>query len=70
MDQVELQQWAERCPVKSFRHRLKTENVLMDKDFAAIDAEQEAVVEAAVTFGDDSPFPAAEDALMDLWINS
>ncbi len=70
MDQVELQQWAERCPVKSFRHRLMNENLLTDKDFAAIDAEQEAVVEAAVTFGDDSPFPAAEDALMDLWINS
>jgi acetoin:2,6-dichlorophenolindophenol oxidoreductase subunit alpha len=68
MDQLELQRWAERCPVKCFRNRLEREGVLTSEDFAAIDAEQAAVVEEAVRFGDDSPFPPAEDALRDLWI--
>ncbi len=68
MDQSELQQWAERCPVKLFRSRLHREGVLTAENIADIDAEQAAVVEKAVEFGDDSPFPPAEDALKDLWI--
>ncbi|MFO8083865.1 MAG: thiamine pyrophosphate-dependent dehydrogenase E1 component subunit alpha [Desulfobacterales bacterium] len=68
MDQSELQLWAQRCPLKFFQGRLETEGVLTAKDVAAIDAEKSTEVEAAVKFGDDSPFPPAEDALMDLWV--
>jgi len=68
MNQSELQQWAEKCPIKTFRARLKADGVLTDEEFAAIDAGQAAVVKEAVTFGDDSPFPPAKDALRDLWI--
>jgi acetoin:2,6-dichlorophenolindophenol oxidoreductase subunit alpha len=68
MDQSEIQKWAERCPVQCFRNRLEEEGVLKTDDFLGIDSEQAAVVEAAVKFGDDSPFPLAEDAFKDLWI--
>jgi pyruvate dehydrogenase E1 component alpha subunit len=68
MDQSEIQQWTERCPIKSFRNRLESDGVFTDEDFVSIDARQAAVVESAVKFGDDSPFPQAEDALRDLWI--
>jgi acetoin:2,6-dichlorophenolindophenol oxidoreductase subunit alpha len=68
MDQSEIQKWAGRCPVQGFRNRLEAEGVLRTDDFLVIDSEQAAVVEAAVKFGDDSPFPPAEDAFKDLWI--
>jgi acetoin:2,6-dichlorophenolindophenol oxidoreductase subunit alpha len=68
MDPAELEKWAIKCPVKSFKNRLAAEGVLTSSDFAVIDADQTAIVEEAVKFGDDSPFPLAEDALKDLWI--
>jgi acetoin:2,6-dichlorophenolindophenol oxidoreductase subunit alpha len=69
MDPMELEKWAIKCPVKIFKNRLAAEGVLTSSDFAVIDADQAAIVEEAVKFGDDSPFPSAEDALSDLWIN-
>ena len=68
MDQSELQKWGERCPIKILRTRLENEGIMTDKEFDAIETEQTAIIEEAVKFGDDSPFPRAEDALKDLWI--
>jgi acetoin:2,6-dichlorophenolindophenol oxidoreductase subunit alpha len=69
MDPAEIEKWAIKCPVNIFKNRLAADSVLTASDFAVIDADQAAIVEEAVIFGDDSPFPLAEDALSDLWIN-
>ncbi len=67
MDKAVLENWAGRCPVRRLRERLTTGGILSLAQCDAIDAEMAAVVDAAVAFGDESPFPAPTAALEDLW---
>jgi pyruvate dehydrogenase E1 component alpha subunit len=67
MDKAVLEQWAGRCPVRRLRERLIAEGILSAARCEAIDAEMTAVVNDAVAFGDESPFPAPKAALQDLW---
>ena len=67
MDKAVLEQWAGRCPVRRLQERLIAEGILSADQCEAIDAEMTAVVNDAVAFGDESPFPAPKAALQDLW---
>lgn len=68
MDKAVLNEWAERCPVRRLRERLVEEGVLSLEQCEAIEAEMSAEVDAAVVFGDQSPFPEPAAALEDLWV--
>ncbi|RJP38753.1 MAG: thiamine pyrophosphate-dependent dehydrogenase E1 component subunit alpha [Desulfobacteraceae bacterium] len=69
MDKAVLEQWAQRCPVRRLKERLTGEGILTAAQCDGIEAEMAAVVDAAVAFGDQSPYPAPEAALEDLWVS-
>ena len=69
MDKAELNEWAGRCPVRRLRERLVKEGILSPRQCDAIEAEMIDKVDAAVAFGDQSPFPEPEAALEDLWVS-
>ncbi len=57
----------ERCPIKTFRARLKTEGVLSDEEFSRVEAEVQSAVDAAVEYARTSPLPEPQTAFEDLW---
>ncbi len=59
----ELLYWMEKCPVKTFREFLVKEHVLTEAELAAIASKIEAEVDAAVEFGQKSPYPKAHELL-------
>jgi pyruvate dehydrogenase E1 component alpha subunit len=54
---AEIEKHQERDPIKLFTATLKKENVLSDKDVAAIEAEVKEQVEQSVRFAEESPEP-------------
>jgi len=68
VDPEELASWAEKCPIRRYRKKLLEEEVLNNDRIQAIDQEAEARVEAAMAFGDNSPFPGPETALTDVFV--
>jgi pyruvate dehydrogenase E1 component alpha subunit len=69
VDKRELKFWSELCPIKRQRERLVGEGLVSEGDLERIERETTAKIEDAVQFGVQSPYPAPEDALSDLWID-
>lgn len=67
VDRQELEAWAKRCPVRCLREKLLKESLATEDELLAIEQQGQARVDAAVAFGDASPFPLAEEALQDVW---
>jgi TPP-dependent pyruvate/acetoin dehydrogenase alpha subunit len=67
VDRQELEAWAKRCPVRCLREKLLKESLATEDELLAIEQQGQARVDAAVAFGDTSPFPLAEEALQDVW---
>lgn len=63
----ELILWQERCPVKCFEDVLIENGVATRVDLDAINEAVMAQIQAAVEFAADSPWPAPEDALEDVF---
>ena len=59
----EVEQWKERCPIKRLREQLLSTGVLSDATVRLIDEEMIEVVDKAVAFAEQSPYPAPEEAL-------
>jgi pyruvate dehydrogenase E1 component subunit alpha len=57
----EVEEWEKRDPVKTFAARID------DLDFDALDEEVVSIVDAAVEFAEDSPFPEDESIYEDLY---
>jgi pyruvate dehydrogenase E1 component alpha subunit len=53
----EVAEWQKRDPIVTFSNRLKEEDVLSDDDLAELDAEAMRIVDEAVEFAEQSPFP-------------
>lgn len=63
----EVREWQEKHdPLRKFRDAFCTSTDLVAQA-DAIDAEEKALIEEAITFAEESPFPAAEDAMDDLF---
>ncbi len=62
-----LAEWAERDPIERFRAFLREEGLLTDEEEARLVADIEAEVEDAVAFALNSPPPAPETALKDVF---
>ena len=67
VNRQELEAWAKRCPVRCLREKLLKESLATEDELLAIEQQGQARVDAAVAFGDASPFPLAEEALQDVW---
>ena len=65
---AELEIWSARCPIRRYRQKLLDDGVLDEARILAIDQEAETRVAAAVAFADASPYPGAETALTDVFV--
>ena len=64
---AEAEEWRKRDPIPAFRTKLAAEGMLAPADAATIDREAAEEVEAAVKFARESPFPAPEETLEDVF---
>lgn len=65
----EIERNRARDPIEKLK-KLGIEKALLTEDeFAKLDAEIASLIEAAVTFAEESPWPAAEEALTDVYVN-
>ena len=62
----EVESWMRRCPVAAMEKRLVAEGV-SQKEISDIDNGVLEKIEAAVKYAEESPFPAPEDALEDVY---
>lgn len=64
---AEAEEWRKRDPIPAFRGKLAGERVLTEAQAGAIDREVGEEIEAAVKYARESPFPAAEETLQDVF---
>ncbi len=69
VDPKELEIWAEKCPIRRYEKKLLDDGVINTDHIEAIDQEATRRVEAAVEFGDVSPYPGPETALTDVFVH-
>jgi pyruvate dehydrogenase E1 component alpha subunit len=62
----EIAKYQERDPIILFKDSLRESKVLVDKDFDEIENEARAVVERALKFAEESPFPSESELLTDV----
>src|ERR687896_480652 len=65
--QEELAMWKSRDPLPTFTTYLQSRNVLSDEKIQEIEARVAATIDDAVRFAEDSPDPAPEEAVTDLY---
>jgi len=63
----EIEMWMNRCPIKRLRDQLLAKSILKEKTVEEIEKEMVAVVDHAVEFAEQSPFPAPEEALNNVY---
>lgn len=63
----EVEAWLARDPIKRFREKLLELNVLTEVEIQQIDREVAAEIEEAVQYAMESPYPAPEEALEDVY---
>lgn len=65
--QQEIEDWATRDPIPTFRARLLSEGVLDDASLREIENDVRTEIDDAVRFAEDSDYPAAGEAFDDLY---
>lgn len=63
----ELEEYKSKDPIQLTLKAIKDRNLASDEEIAAIDKRIEDVVEAAVKFAEESPFPEADELLKDVY---
>ena len=63
----EISKWMKKDPIPRFRRKLVEMGVFTEKDADKIDQEINEQIEKAVKFADESPFPAPEETLEDVY---
>jgi pyruvate dehydrogenase E1 component alpha subunit len=63
-----LEDFKKRDPIFRFRQRILDRNLVSAAELDAIEAKAKQVVEEAVKFGEESPYPALEDCLTDVYV--
>jgi len=64
----EEEEYRRRDPIDQFRRRVLERNLLTAAELDAIDARARELVEAAVRFAQESPYPAPEELLTDVYV--
>jgi TPP-dependent pyruvate/acetoin dehydrogenase alpha subunit len=65
--QEEIDDWKRRDPIPAFRRKLLENRILASVDFENIDRTVTEEIENAVKFAKESPFPAPEETLQDIF---
>ena len=63
----ELESWIKRDPIKTFKERLIKEEIISEKQIENLEKESRKLIEEAVQFAENSPFPEPEEAYQDLF---
>ncbi|MEM3726678.1 MAG: pyruvate dehydrogenase (acetyl-transferring) E1 component subunit alpha [Candidatus Bathyarchaeia archaeon] len=63
----EVEAWLAKDPIRRFKERLLQTKALTEDEIAKIESEASATIEEAVKFAKESPFPAPEEALEDVY---
>ncbi len=63
----EVEQWKTRCPIQRLRDQLLSGGTLSEANVRLIDEEMIQVVDKAVAFAEQSPYPAPEEALENVY---
>jgi pyruvate dehydrogenase E1 component alpha subunit len=63
----EISAWEKRCPLLRLRNTLQAEGMITAADFQGMEKRAETIVLEAVRFAEDSPYPAPEEALEDVF---
>jgi len=63
----EVEEWVKKDPIPRFRKQLIEKGVLTEKDVDKIDQEINEEIEKAVKFAEESPLPAPEETLEDVY---
>ncbi len=63
----EIACWMERCPVEKLQKELLDEGFITRQEVLELENEINKAVEESVRFAEDSPWPAPEDALEDIY---
>ncbi len=63
----ELESWIKRCPIVKMENVLKEKGMATEKDLQDINKSILGKIDEAVKYAEESPFPAPEDALEDVY---
>jgi len=63
----EVEEWLRKDPIKRFKERLLETNVVMEAEIQQIERKVSAEIEEAAKFAMESSYPAAEEALQDVY---
>ncbi len=64
----EMAQWMARCPIKRLKQRIARQRFMTKKEMDQLEKDIRQRVEEAMAYADQSPFPAGEEALEDLFV--
>jgi TPP-dependent pyruvate/acetoin dehydrogenase alpha subunit len=67
-DEDERQRWLAKDPIKRFGERLMGAGLVVQAELEKLDTEVRARIDEAVSFAEEGPYPAPEDALDDLYV--
>jgi pyruvate dehydrogenase E1 component alpha subunit len=59
----------ERDPIETFKKRVVERELLSESQIAEIDAQVAAVIEEAVKFAEESPWPDKKEVFTDVYVN-
>jgi len=65
----EVEEWKKRCPIEAFRAKLIKTKILTEEEAKKIDQETKMLIEEAVKFGEESPWPKPQEALEDVFVS-
>jgi pyruvate dehydrogenase E1 component alpha subunit len=65
----EIAAWKERCPIPRLRHDMLAAGLISAPELSSLEADVRALVEEAVRFAEESPWPSPEDALQDVYVS-
>jgi len=63
----ELEVWKKRCPIVRFERKLLEDGIITPPELQKIERQVMELIEEAVTYARESPLPAPEDALADVY---
>lgn len=63
----ELNAWKEKCPIKAYESYLKFMKLADEEQLKTLEGEAKANIKAALKFAEESPFPAPEKAVEDVY---
>ena len=64
----EIEEWKERCPIKTFRDRLIKENISSEEELSLMERDTRKIIKEAADFAIQSPYPDEKEAFEDLFV--